>query len=43
MTIVMADGSVRSMTPQRVSAGCDVKLMWRGLITDSERYVWDLH
>ena len=42
MTTVMADGSARAMTPERVTAGCDVRVRWRGMINDSERYIWDM-
>jgi prepilin-type processing-associated H-X9-DG protein len=41
--VVMLDGSVRSMTPQALGEGCDVKPQWQGLIRDPAAYVWDLH
>ncbi len=43
MTTVMADGSVKMLTPLQVSAGCDVQPRWAGGITDLTRYIWDLH
>lgn len=42
MTVIMGDGSARALTAQAVAAGCDVKVRWKGFITNSERYLWDL-
>ena len=42
LTIVSVDGTVRSMNPQRVIAGCQVLPNWTGYIVNVENYIWDL-
>lgn len=42
LTAVMGDGSVKSMTIEKIADGCEVRQRWGGYITDTQRYVWDL-
>lgn len=42
MNVARVDGSVTTLTPTQLSAGCDVRDSWQGLIEDSGAYVWDL-
>jgi prepilin-type processing-associated H-X9-DG protein len=41
MNLGMVDGSVRSMSPEQLSDGCDLEEEWRGSITDVDSYLWD--
>jgi prepilin-type processing-associated H-X9-DG protein len=42
MNVAFVDGSVRSMTPRDLSAGCDVREAWAGAIEDPSTYLWDV-
>lgn len=42
MNVARVDGSVRSMTPDQMSAGCDQQPGWQGYINDRDAYLWDL-
>lgn len=41
MNVAFVDGSVRSLTPQSLEAGCTVAPSWQGTIGDSNAYLWD--
>lgn len=40
ITIAHIDGSVMAMTPSQLSAGCEVKPDWKGLIVNEAIYPW---
>ena len=42
MTTVSANGSARTLTPNQITGGCDLRSNWQGAITDPEKYQWDL-
>lgn len=41
MNVAFTDGSVSSMTPSQLEAGCRVAPSWQGAIADPTAYVWD--
>jgi len=41
MNVAFVDGSVRSMTPESLEAGCNVAPSWQGAIADPDAYLWD--
>jgi prepilin-type N-terminal cleavage/methylation domain-containing protein/prepilin-type processing-associated H-X9-DG protein len=41
-TAVFLDGSVRALSVPRLTAGCDVRPRWSGMIQDGDTYMWDL-
>lgn len=41
MNVAKVDGSVKSMSPQELSAGCDAQPDWKGFISNSSNYIWD--
>jgi len=41
MNVAFVDGSVRSLTPQSLEAGCSVAPGWTGAIGDPSAYLWD--
>lgn len=43
MTMARVDGSVISITPGQLGAGCDVQPNWTGTIFDSPAYLWDIN
>lgn len=43
MTVGRLDGSIRSMTPGQLAAGCSLQGDWGGDITDAGSYGWDLN
>jgi len=43
VNVVRVDGSVKSIAIGALTAGCDVKEAWRGLIQDPDAYMWDIH
>lgn len=42
-TTAFCDGHVKALTMSALSAGCDVKDRWGGIVTDRDKYLWDLH
>ncbi len=42
MNVANVDGSVRSVVPQKLGAGCDVRSDWQGAIKDASMYMWDV-
>ncbi|HVT11283.1 MAG TPA: hypothetical protein VHE55_03375 [Fimbriimonadaceae bacterium] len=42
VNLARVDGSVTSMPVEKLSAGCNLKDSWRGTISDSSEYVWDI-
>lgn len=42
MNLIRLDGSLSTVTPIRLAAGCDVRENWAGLISDPASYLWDL-
>lgn len=40
ITVIRMDGSTKAINPQELSAGCDVKDQWGGLIQDGSKYIW---
>ncbi len=42
LNMARIDGSVRSIDPKQLAAGCDVQQDWQGQITDTSTYLWDL-
>jgi len=41
MNVVRIDGSVTTMTPKELTAGCEVRTDWQGDIRDAGAYMWD--
>jgi prepilin-type N-terminal cleavage/methylation domain-containing protein len=41
MTVARVDGSVTSLTPSELSAGCDTRSRFANRITDPKLYAWD--
>ncbi|GMV35812.1 MAG: hypothetical protein AMXMBFR61_03200 [Fimbriimonadales bacterium] len=41
-TVVFADGHVRRLMPDELTAGCSRLQNWDGLISDQSAYIWDL-
>jgi prepilin-type processing-associated H-X9-DG protein len=41
MNMAMVDGHVRTVSPEQLTAGCELEDEWRGYITDVDRYIWD--
>ncbi|MEZ0326269.1 MAG: type II secretion system protein [Fimbriimonas sp.] len=42
LNMARIDGSVNSIHPKQLSAGCEVLQEWQGQITDANLYPWDL-
>lgn len=40
MNVIRVDGSVRALTPQQLSAGCNVRPAWTGFIVNAQAYTW---
>src|SRR5438270_843998 len=43
LNIAHVDGSVTSAPVAKLTAGCQVKVAWKGQIDDLGQYMWDLH
>lgn len=41
--VMFADGSMKSLRPRQLTAGCIVSGSWTGLITDDAAYLWDFN
>jgi prepilin-type N-terminal cleavage/methylation domain-containing protein len=41
MNVARTDGSVRTMSLQSLTAGCDLQENWRGEIVNDQLYMWD--
>jgi prepilin-type processing-associated H-X9-DG protein len=42
MNVTRVDGSIRSVTPDELGAGCNVQPSWDGYISDPSSYMWAL-
>ncbi|MCX7992506.1 MAG: hypothetical protein N2651_02425 [Fimbriimonadales bacterium] len=42
MTVAFVEGHVKSMTPQELAIGCDLRPQCGGLVQSPEQYLWDL-
>lgn len=42
MMVTFVDGHAKALTPRQLAQGCDLRPVCSGLITDPERYLWDL-
>jgi prepilin-type N-terminal cleavage/methylation domain-containing protein/prepilin-type processing-associated H-X9-DG protein len=42
MNMAKVDGSVRSISPQELTKGCQLQSEWQGRIDDPAAYMWDL-
>lgn len=42
MNLVRLDGSVRNLTPEQLTKGCEVGDSWTGRIRDASTYIWDI-
>jgi prepilin-type processing-associated H-X9-DG protein len=42
MNVLRIDGSVRPLTPNQLTAGCQAQSNWQGLIRNPADYLWDL-
>lgn len=42
VNLARVDGSVRSVSAEELSAGCDVQEKWQGVIRNPDLYIWDL-
>lgn len=43
VNMIRLDGSVRSIPADELSAGCEVRERWEGVIQDRINYIWDLN
>lgn len=43
MNIIRIDGSATSISANALSAGCDVRENWQGVIRDAHVYMWDIN
>lgn len=43
VNLARVDGSVTSIPVEKLTAGCNLKDSWRGYISDSSEYLWDIH
>jgi hypothetical protein len=40
MNVARVDGSVKSMSPQELTQGCNAQPHWAGVIEDEDKYIW---